>query len=85
MKFLACVSAVTTVVSALSIQAGKRDSPLQVNLEVTGNTDVNATVTDTGSTPLKVFKTGTILDSTLVEKTAVFSGCKLLGCPIDGE
>ncbi|KAH8893979.1 hypothetical protein GQ53DRAFT_644593 [Thozetella sp. PMI_491] len=74
MKFLVSVSALVATASALSIQAGKRDTPIDVTLEVVGNTDIKAVITNTGSTDLKVFKTGSILDSNPVEKTAIFAG-----------
>lgn len=74
MKFLASVSLLASAASAMSIQTGKRDTPLDVKLEVVGNTDIKATITNTGSTALKIFKTGSILDSNPVEKTSIFAG-----------
>lgn len=73
MRFLE-VLAVASVGNALSIGLLERNTGLDVKLEMTGNTAVEATVTNLGSTALKVFKTGTILDDRPVEKVQVFQG-----------
>lgn len=52
------------------------DSPLNVELEFTGNTAVKALIKNTGSEDLKLFKTGTFLDDTHVEKVEVFKAGK---------
>jgi Fe-S cluster assembly ATPase SufC len=75
MRFLEILT-VASLSSALSIRPVERDSGLDVKLEMTGNTAVEATVRNLGSTALKVFKTGTILDNTAVEKVRVFQGGK---------
>lgn len=75
MRFLELL-AVASLGNALSIRPVERNSGLDVKLEMTGNTAVQATVTNLGSTALKVFKTGTILDETSVEKVKVFKGGK---------
>lgn len=69
MKFIALFAAAA---SALSIQ--QRASPLSVKLEMVGNSEVKATITNTGSENVRLLRTGTILDSAAVEKTNVFSG-----------
>lgn len=61
---------------AARIDVHKRASPLEVKIESVGNTALKATITNTGSQPLKLFKTGSVLDSTAVEKAEIFSGCK---------
>lgn len=73
MKFLT-IASLATLASTVSIDLAKRDSPLDVNLEMTGNTAVKATITNTGSEDLKIFKTGSFLDDTAVEKVEVFQG-----------
>lgn len=70
MKFQ--VLSVAALASLASAMFDKRDSPLDVSLEVTGNTEVKATIKNTGSTDLKLFKTGTFLDDSHVEKVEVF-------------
>lgn len=76
------VAALASLASAFSDALSKRDSPLSVALEVTGNTEVKAVITNTGSEDLKLFKTGTFLDDALVEKVEVFqSGEKV---PFEG-
>jgi deuterolysin len=73
MKFqVLSVAALASLASAVSIALDKRDSPLDVSLELTGNTEVKATIKNTGSEDLKLFKTGTFLDDTHVEKVEVF-------------
>ncbi|KAH7356206.1 neutral protease 2-like protein [Pyrenochaeta sp. MPI-SDFR-AT-0127] len=66
------VAALASLASAFSDALSKRDSPLSVALSVTGNTDVKAVITNTGSESLKLFKTGTFLDDSHVEKVEVF-------------
>ncbi|KAI1506414.1 neutral protease 2-like protein [Biscogniauxia marginata] len=74
MKFLAGVSLLATVASAASVSLNKRETPLDIKLEMIGNTGVKASITNTGSSSLKVFKTGTFLDSAPVEKVKVYQG-----------
>lgn len=66
-----------SLVSAASIDLAKRESALDVKLEMTGNTAVTAKITNTGSSDLKVMKTGSFLDDAAVEKVQVFQGSKL--------
>lgn len=75
MKFLA-LAALASLASSISIELSKRESPLDVKLEMTGNTELKASVTNTGSEDLKVLKTGSFLDETAVEKVEVFQGSK---------
>lgn len=62
------LAALATLVSGFSLD----DSPLNVELEFTGNTAVKALIKNTGSEDLKLFKTGTFLDDSHVEKVEVF-------------
>lgn len=74
MKFSIGVSLLATLASAVSVDKAKRDaSPLDVKLEVVGNSGVKAVLTNTGESALKLFKTGSILDSAPVEKVEVFT------------
>merc|ERR1712222_94637 len=73
MKFLA-LATLASLASSISIELSKRESPLNVKLEMTGNTELKASVTNTGSEDLKVLKTGSFLDETAVEKVEVFQG-----------
>ncbi|KAF6826621.1 deuterolysin metalloprotease [Colletotrichum plurivorum] len=79
MKFSIGISLLATLASAVSVDKAKRDtSPLDVKLEVVGNSGVKAVLTNTGESALKLFKTGSILDSAPVEKVEVFtSGNKI--------
>lgn len=68
MKFIASFSLFATLAAAVSVDVTKRDTPLDVKLEVIGNSGIKASITNTGSSALKLFKTGTILDDFPVEK-----------------
>ncbi|KAK6074053.1 Neutral protease 2-like protein [Seiridium cupressi] len=72
MKFLGSISILASLASAVSIS--RRDGPLDVQLEMIGNTGVQATVTNTGNEDLKLLRTGSFLDSAPVEKVQVFKG-----------
>jgi deuterolysin len=76
MKFLQSLSVFASVASALSVDLAKREPPLDVKIQMKDNSVVEATITNTGSETLRLFKTGTILDSAAVEKTEIFSGGK---------
>lgn len=58
------------------------DSPLHVELEFTGNTAVRALIKNPGTEDLKLFKTGTFLDDSHVEKVEVFKAEEKV--PFDG-
>ena len=66
------LTALATAAFAFSLD----DSPLNVEIEFTGNTAVKALIKNTGSGDLKLFKTGTFLDDTHVEKVEVFKAGK---------
>jgi deuterolysin len=72
------LAALATLVSGFSLN----DSPLNVELEFTGNTAVKALIKNTGSEDLKLFKTGTFLDDSHVEKVEVFKAEEKV--PFDG-
>lgn len=75
MKFLASISALVSLAGAASVDLGKRsDSPLEVKLEMVGNTVVKASITNNGDEGLKLFKTGSVLDDAAVEKVDIFQG-----------
>ncbi|KAK6225844.1 deuterolysin metalloprotease [Colletotrichum tabaci] len=74
MKFSIGVSLLATLASAVNVDMAKRDtSPLDVKLEAVGNSGVKAVLTNTGDSDIKLFKTGTFLDSAPVEKVEVFA------------
>ncbi|KAF2753596.1 neutral protease [Pseudovirgaria hyperparasitica] len=74
MRFFAAIPVAAALVSAASVDLASRNTPLEVTLEPTGNSGIKASLTNTGATDLKLFKTGTILDDTPVEKVDVFQG-----------
>lgn len=77
MKLLQGLSVFASLASAVSVDLGKRDSPLDVKIQMVDNSIVQAAITNTGRETLRLLKTGTILDSAAVEKTEIFSGGKL--------
>ncbi|KAI0015764.1 Deuterolysin metalloprotease family-domain-containing protein [Xylariomycetidae sp. FL0641] len=76
MRFYAGISVLATLASAVSVDLSRRGSPLNVKLEMVGNTAVKASITNSGPSDLKVFKTGTFLDTSATEKVEVFQGDK---------
>ncbi|KAJ4985674.1 deuterolysin metalloprotease [Stagonosporopsis vannaccii] len=72
------LAALATFVSGFSLD----DSPLNVELEFTGNTAIKALIKNTGSEDIKLFKTGTFLDDSHVEKVEVFKAEEKV--PFDG-
>ncbi|KAI5924433.1 neutral protease [Camillea tinctor] len=72
MKFLGSFALLASLASAASM--GKRAEPLDVQLEMVGNSQIKATVTNTGAEDLKVLKSGTILDNAPIQKVQVFQG-----------
>ncbi|KAI0854861.1 neutral protease [Xylaria cubensis] len=79
MKFLAGATLLASVASAASIDNAKRDSPLDVKIEMVGNSGIKASITNTGASDLKVFKTGTLLDTAATEKVKVYQGKNKVG------
>lgn len=74
MKFSAILGFVVSALAVSIERLEKRDSPLAVKIESVGNSAVKASITNTGTSAVKVFKAGSILDTIPVEKTKVFSG-----------
>lgn len=71
MKFVAGLIALAALASAAP---GKAPTPLDIKLESAGNAEIKAVITNTGKGNLKIFKSGTILDSSAVEKVTITSG-----------
>ena len=68
MKFLAGLAALASLAAAAP-HGGP--TPLDVKLEMNGNSAVKATITNNGKNNLKVLKVGTIFDTSAVEKATV--------------
>ncbi|GFP54800.1 hypothetical protein ACSS6W_002679 [Trichoderma asperelloides] len=71
MKFVAGLIALAALASAAP---GKAPTPLDIKLESAGNAEIKAVITNTGKNSLKIFKSGTILDNSAVEKVSITSG-----------
>ncbi|KAH8903745.1 hypothetical protein BR93DRAFT_981085 [Coniochaeta sp. PMI_546] len=82
MKLFQGLSVFASAASAVSVNLSKRDTPLDVKIQMVDNSMVEATITNTGVETLRLFRTGTILDSAAVEKTEVLSGANKV--PFDG-
>lgn len=63
---------VALATSACAHPAVYIDSPLSVTLELTNSTQVGALVVNKGAKPLKLFRTGSLLDSQLVASCITF-------------
>ncbi|KAI9148443.1 Neutral protease [Paramyrothecium foliicola] len=73
MKF----SAILALVSAALAAPTSRDArPIDVALELIGNSGIKAVVTNTGETSIKVLKTGSILSGAPIEKAKVWKNDK---------
>ncbi|KAG5984170.1 hypothetical protein E4U55_005782 [Claviceps digitariae] len=67
MKFIASFIALVSLVAA----APQASTSLDVKLQMAGNSAVRATITNNGKTNLRIFKTGTILDRSPVQKAHI--------------
>ena len=76
MKLFVRIPPLASLAGAVSVNLARRDSPLEVKLEMVGNSAVKASITNNGEAELKLFKTGSILDSAPVEKVGVFQAGK---------
>lgn len=75
-SFFTALPLLASLVAAGPVSIEKRDiNSVQLLLNITsiGNTGVEAALTNPSDLELKLFATGTILDSAPVEKVAVFS------------
>lgn len=79
MKFFTGLAFASLALAAPTAEK-RAPTPLNVKLELEGNSKVKATLTNNGKSNLKVLKSGTLLDSSAVEKAQVFSESMLLFC-----
>lgn len=77
MQLITLLSLVAYALAA-RVNINKRASPLAVKVETVGNSAVKTTITNTGAEPLKLLKTGSVLDSLAVEKAEIYAGCEYL-------
>lgn len=82
MKFSSILS-LASLASAAPYFHSNEGSPdaLSVKLEMVGNSDVKASITNNGNAKLRLLKTGTILGNTPVEKVQVAQNGTIL-CPL---
>lgn len=82
MKLTTGFALLGSLAAAVPSNLALRDpTPLNAKLEMEGNSLVRATVTNTGTENLRLFITGSILDSIPVKKVQVFSdGKQLANC-----
>ncbi|GAW16899.1 hypothetical protein ANO14919_063450 [Xylariales sp. No.14919] len=75
MKAAAIASCFAALANAAAVNL-KGESPLVVEIEQVGNSEVKASITNTGNAALRILKAGSILDSSPVEKVKVAQGAK---------
>lgn len=80
MKFFAGLALASLALAAPAVQKQRAPTPLDVKLELQGNSKVKAIITNHGKNNLKVLKSGTFLDNSAVEKAQVFSGGRSYKC-----
>lgn len=68
MKAATVVSCLAALANGAAVNLSRRAEPLDVKIEQVGNSELKASITNTGSTPLRVLKAGSILDGSPVEK-----------------
>lgn len=71
MKVIAGLMALASLAAAAPSVEKRAPSPLDLKLEMVGNSEIKATFTNNGKNNIKVLKTGSILDSAAVEKAKV--------------
>ncbi|KAJ6788301.1 hypothetical protein PWT90_07729 [Aphanocladium album] len=74
MKFLISSAFVTAALAAprhLALNQLLPSSPLDVKIQMNGNSQIKAILTNTGDEPLRLLKVGTLLDESPVEKAKV--------------
>ncbi|RYO85049.1 hypothetical protein DL764_009234 [Monosporascus ibericus] len=83
MKLLASFPYLAALANAAAVELDQRatPSPLDFKIEMVGNSQIKASITNTGNSALRVFKTGSILDSRPIEKVKVSHGGKQAWSP----
>lgn len=76
MTILLGLSMLVSVLAVSIPDNRRRATPLEVTVESVGNSALKASITNTGSEPLRLLKTGSILDSAAIERAEIFSGCE---------
>ncbi|KAF4962730.1 hypothetical protein FSARC_9212 [Fusarium sarcochroum] len=75
MKLLAGLALASMAVAAPLVDK-RAPTPLNVELQLEGNSKVKAVITNNGKNNLKLLKVGTFLDTAPVERAQVFSAGK---------
>ncbi|KAI1144915.1 metallo proteinase [Nemania diffusa] len=73
MRAIAIISCLITLAHAAAVNLGG-ESPLVVKIEQVGNSEVKASITNTGNEALRVLRAGSILDSSPIEKVKIYQG-----------
>lgn len=76
MKFISqlTLAALVSYASSTAVDVHKRDSPLNVKIDATGNSEVKLTLVNSGNKPLNLLSTGTLLDEkNPVEKVSMYT------------
>jgi deuterolysin len=73
MKWLAGLAFASSMAAAVPLSGQRVPTPLNVELEMQGNSKIKAVVTNNGSRNLKLLRVGTFLDEAPVERAQVYS------------
>ncbi|KAF9871888.1 hypothetical protein CkaCkLH20_10520 [Colletotrichum karsti] len=68
MKAATVVSCLAALANGAAVNLARRAGPLDVKIEQVGNSELKASITNTGTAPLRVLKAGSILDGAPIEK-----------------
>lgn len=69
MKLLTALA--TVITAAAAAPSLKTPSNVDVKLEIVGNSEVKATIANNGKDDIRIFKPGTILDKSAVQKVKI--------------
>lgn len=77
MKFLGPLALASMALATPRVwNTRKASSPLDLRIEMDGNSKVRAVLTNRGDHDLRLLKTGTFLDEAPVEKAKIYTSCK---------
>lgn len=74
MKLISGLATLVSIAAAAPSMVDRASSPLNVKLEKAGNSAIKATISNVGHEDLRIFRPGSIFDSSSVEKAKVKAG-----------
>ncbi|KAL3962908.1 hypothetical protein ACCO45_004431 [Purpureocillium lilacinum] len=79
MKLISGLATLVSIAAAAPSMVDRASSPLNVKLEKAGNSAIKATISNVGHEDLRIFRPGSIFDSSSVEKAKVKAGDREIG------